>query len=94
MLVGGSRYAIFQAMLLGPMISIASKKKMGINPWNVDNEEDMRFLLELVQKGKLSPVIDRRIPLSMIPEALTDLSNGLVKGKVVITVGDEDLVRE
>ena len=93
-LVGGSRYAIFQAMLLGPMISIASKKKMGINPWNVDNEEDMRFLLELVQKGKLSPVIDRRIPLSMIPEALTDLSNGLVKGKVVITVGDEDLVRE
>ncbi len=85
-LVGGSRYAIFQAILLGPLVSIASRKKMGINPWNVDNEEDLRFLLELHEKGKLLPVIDRRIPLSEVPEALGDLSNGLVKGKVVIAI--------
>ena len=52
-LVGGSRYAIFQAMLLGPLVSIASKKKMGINPTNVNNEGDLRFLLELIEKGKL-----------------------------------------
>lgn len=85
-LVGGSRYAILQAIFLGPLVSIASKKKMGINPWKVNTAEDMRFLLELVEKKKLLPVIDRRIPLSEVPEALVDLSKGLVKGKVVITV--------
>ena len=85
-LVGGSRYAIFQAILLGPLVSIASKKKMGINPWNVNDEEDLRFLLELNEKEKLLPVIDRRSSLSEVPEALRDLSKGLVKGKVVITV--------
>lgn len=85
-LVGGSRYALFQAMLLGPLVSIASKKKMGINPLRVNNEEDLRFLLELHEKGKLSPAIDRRIPLSEVPGALRDLSRGLVNGKVVITI--------
>jgi len=89
-LLGGSRYAIFQAMLLGPLLSIASKKKMGINPLNVNVEEDLRFLLELNEKGKLLPVIDRRSPLSEVPEALRDLSKGLVKGKVVITVAHDD----
>jgi NADPH:quinone reductase-like Zn-dependent oxidoreductase len=91
-LVGGSKYAIFQAILLGPLVSIASKKKMGINPWNVNDEEDLRFLLELHEKGKLSPVIDRRCPLSEVPDALRDLSKGLVNGKVVITIEHDDKV--
>jgi NADPH:quinone reductase-like Zn-dependent oxidoreductase len=85
-LVGGSRYAIFQAMLLGPLVSITSKKKMGINPWKVNGEEDLRFLLELVENGELTPVMDRRCSLSEVPEALGDLSKGLVKGKVVVVV--------
>jgi NADPH:quinone reductase-like Zn-dependent oxidoreductase len=89
-LLGGSRYAIFQALLLGPLVSITSKKKMGINPWNVDNEEDLRFLLELHEKGDLLPVIDRRCPLDKVPEALEALSKGLVKGKAVITVDHDD----
>jgi len=85
-LVGGSRYAIVQAMLLGPLVSIASKKKMGINPMNVDNEGDLKFLLELVEKGKIKPIIDRRVSLDEVPEALTDLSEGHVNGKVVVDV--------
>jgi NADPH:quinone reductase-like Zn-dependent oxidoreductase len=85
-LVGGSRYAIFQAMLLGPFISVVSRKRMGINPTNVDNEGDLKFLLELIEKGKIRPVIDKHISLDEIPEALMDLSEGLVNGKVVIAV--------
>jgi NADPH:quinone reductase-like Zn-dependent oxidoreductase len=77
-------------MLLGPLVSFASNKKMGINPINVNNEEDLRFLLELHEKGDLLPVIDRRCLLSEVPEALRDLSKGLVKGKVVITVDHND----
>ncbi|MFA5313693.1 MAG: NAD(P)-dependent alcohol dehydrogenase [Methanomassiliicoccales archaeon] len=89
-LLGGSKYAIFQAILQGPLISIASKKKMGTNPLRVNNEEDLRFLLELYEKGKLSPIIDRRIPLSEVPTGLSDLSKGLVKGKIVVTIEQED----
>ncbi|HSV42499.1 MAG TPA: NAD(P)-dependent alcohol dehydrogenase, partial [Methanomassiliicoccales archaeon] len=65
-LLGGSRYALFQAMFLGPLVSIVSKKKMGTNPWSMDNEADMRFLLELIELKKLLPVIDRRIPLGEV----------------------------
>ena len=90
-LLGGSRYALFQALVLGPLVSAASRKKMGTNPWKVNNEEDLRFLLKLHEKGKLSPVIDRRCALSEVPEALRDLSKGLVNGKVVITVGQDDM---
>ncbi len=74
-LVGGSRRAIFQAIVFGPLVSIASKKKMGINPLNV-NDEDLGFLLALHQKGKLLLVIERRIDLSKVPEALTDFQRG------------------
>ncbi|HEY3420627.1 MAG TPA: NAD(P)-dependent alcohol dehydrogenase [Methanomassiliicoccales archaeon] len=87
-LVGGSRYAIFQALVLGPLVSIGGKR-MTINPWNVDNDEDMRFLLELHERGKLSPVIDRKVTLGEVPEALTYLSKGLALGKVVVTVGND-----
>ncbi len=91
-LIGGSRYAIFQAMVLGPFVSIISKKKLGINPWNVNSEEDLRFLLELIEKGMLLPVIDRRIPLDEVPEALRDLSKGLVNGKVVVMIENVDKI--
>ncbi len=47
-------------------------------------------MLELHEKGDLFPVIDRRCLLSEVPEALRDLSKGLVKGKVVITVDHND----
>ena len=56
----------------------------------MNDKEDLMFLLELVEKGKLLPVIDRRCPLSEVPEALMDLSKGMVNGKVVITVEPDD----
>jgi NADPH:quinone reductase-like Zn-dependent oxidoreductase len=89
-LLGGSRKAIFQVMILGPLVSIASKKKMCINPMRVNNEEDLRFLLELIDKKKLLPVIDRKISLDEVPVALRDLSKGLIKGKVVVVVDRQD----
>ncbi len=89
-LLGGSRRSILQALLLGPLVSLASKKKMGTNPFGVDDNQDMQFLLKIHEEGKLSPVIDRRCELSEVPEALKDLSRGLVKGKVAIAVKHDD----
>ena len=43
-------------------------------------------MTELFEAGKVVPVIDRRYPLSEVPEALRYFGDGHAKGKVVITV--------
>jgi NADPH:quinone reductase-like Zn-dependent oxidoreductase len=43
-------------------------------------------LVELCRAGTISTVIDRRFPLSEVPEALRYLGEGHAKGKVVVTV--------
>jgi len=84
--VGGSTAAIFQALLLGPLISRTGTKKMGIVMWKPNKKEDLVFLKELFEAGKVVPVIDRRYPLSEVPEALRYLEEGHALGKVVITM--------
>ena len=84
--VGGSTAAIFQALLLGPLVSRIGSKKMGVGMWKPNNKEDLDFLTELLEAGKLVPIIDKRYPLSEVPEALRYLEGGHALGKVVITV--------
>jgi NADPH:quinone reductase-like Zn-dependent oxidoreductase len=50
------------------------------------NREDFVVLQELLEAGKVTPVIDRRYELSDVPEALRYLGEGHAQGKVVITV--------
>lgn len=50
------------------------------------NREDMGFIRELLEAGKVTPVIDRRYKLSEVPAALRYLEEGHAQGKVVITV--------
>jgi NADPH:quinone reductase-like Zn-dependent oxidoreductase len=49
-------------------------------------QENMAFLAELLESGKLTPHVDRAFPLSEVPEAMRYLQEGQAKGKVVITV--------
>jgi NADPH:quinone reductase-like Zn-dependent oxidoreductase len=49
-------------------------------------KEDLTFLQELLEAGKVTPVIDRRFELSEVPDALRYLGEGHARGKVVITV--------
>jgi NADPH:quinone reductase-like Zn-dependent oxidoreductase len=51
-----------------------------------ENHEDMIVLKELIESGKLTPVIDRTYPLSEVPEAIRYLEQGHARGKVLITV--------
>ena len=85
LIVGGSRTAILQALFIGPLISMTGSKKMGI-PMKPSKREDLVFVKELIESGKVVPVIDRRFSLSEVPEALRYLGEGCVKGKVVIIV--------
>ena len=83
---GGSLAQYFQATLLGPLISMMGSKKLG-SMLGKPNQKDYDFLIELIEAGKVVPVIDRRYPLSEVPEALRYYGGGHVQGKVVITVG-------
>jgi len=82
---GGSMAGLFQAVFLGPLISMTGSKKMG-NFSARTNQEDLDFLTELFEAGKVVPVIDRRYPLSEVPEAVRYYGEGHSQGKVVITV--------
>jgi NADPH:quinone reductase-like Zn-dependent oxidoreductase len=49
-------------------------------------QEDLQTLRELIEAGKLTPVIDRTYPLPEVPEAIRQLEAGHTRGKIVITV--------
>jgi NADPH:quinone reductase-like Zn-dependent oxidoreductase len=83
--VGGSVATLFQTLLLGPLVGRTAGKKMRILAVQ-PNLEDMVYITELYEAGKVVPVIDRRYPLSEVAEALRYLGEGHAGGKVVITV--------
>jgi NADPH:quinone reductase-like Zn-dependent oxidoreductase len=88
--VGGSTDAIFQALLLGALISRIGSKRIGTGMWEPNKKEDLEFLTGLFEAGTVAPVIDRRYPLSELPEALRYLEEGHALGKVVVTVAPND----
>ena len=52
----------------------------------VKPNKDLAFMKELIEAGKVKPVIDRRYTLSEVAEALRYYGEGHARGKVVITV--------
>jgi NADPH:quinone reductase-like Zn-dependent oxidoreductase len=87
-LVGASTHmfrALFQALLLGPLLSRLGRKKMGgfvAHP----TQQDLLFVTELLEAGKVVPVIERHYPLAETAEAIRYLDEGHAAGKLVITV--------
>jgi len=82
---GGSMAQSLQATMIGPFISMTGSKTMGgmmVKP----NKNDLIFVKELLEAGKIVPVIDRCYPLSDTAEAFHYIGEGHAKGKVVITV--------
>jgi NADPH:quinone reductase-like Zn-dependent oxidoreductase len=84
-MVGGGWAQILQAMLLGPVLSLLGSKRMCFFVANI-NKRDLVLLKDLLEAGRVVPVIDRRYPLGEAVEALRYLEEGHAKGKVVITV--------
>jgi NADPH:quinone reductase-like Zn-dependent oxidoreductase len=85
-IVGGSLGTFLQVIFVGSLISRISSKKLGINVWEPNKREDLTFLAELFETGKVVPVIDRRYTISEVPEALRYLEEGHARGKVLMTV--------
>jgi NADPH:quinone reductase-like Zn-dependent oxidoreductase len=83
-MAGGTPGQLLQAVLLGPRMSKAEGKKLvGLSAKT--NQKDLLFLKELLEAGKIIPVIDRCYPLRETAEALRYLGQGHARGKVVIT---------
>lgn len=82
---GGSLAQLFQGMLLGAWLSKTGHKTMGFFMANI-NQQDLGLIKDLVEAGKVRPVIDQCYPFSETAEALRYLGQGHAKGKVVITV--------
>jgi len=83
-MVGGALSQVFKSMLFGPLMSLGGKKFRAlaarISP------QDLEFVIQLVEQGKIRPVIDRTCPLEEVPEAMKYLSAGHAAGKVVVRV--------
>ena len=75
---------IIKALVLSPFVS-QKMASFTVKP----NKEDLQFLKQLIEAGKLTSVIDRTYSLSETPEAIRYLENGHARGKVVITVPGE-----
>jgi NADPH:quinone reductase-like Zn-dependent oxidoreductase len=88
--LGGTSLPIFASLLVGPFISRAVGKRMGLLIWwKPFNPSDVERLKELIAAGKVKPAIDRRYPLSEVVEALRWVDEGRAKGKVIVTMRPE-----
>src|ERR1041385_1415823 len=70
-----------QAMIMSPFIS----QQMGMMMADT-SQKDLTILGDMMQSGKVKPVIDRTYQLSQVPEAIRYLEEGHARGKVVITL--------
>jgi NADPH:quinone reductase-like Zn-dependent oxidoreductase len=76
---------VIRATLMSPFIS----QKMGMMMAKV-SQNDLKALADLMQTGKVTTVIDRTYPLSEIREAMRYLETGRARGKVIVTIAQED----
>jgi NADPH:quinone reductase-like Zn-dependent oxidoreductase len=86
---GGDRWIgvgrSLQALVVSPFVS-HNLRPVSAKP----NQADLQILKELIDAGKLTPVIDRRYSLSEVPDAIRYLHEGRAHGKLVISLRHED----
>jgi NADPH:quinone reductase-like Zn-dependent oxidoreductase len=88
-MIGGSSedfgLGFVSGLLKARLMAMFVSQKMGFFLADLKHE-DLDVLRELMQSGKVTPVIDRTFPLSQAPEAIRYLQGGHARGKVVLTV--------
>ena len=84
---GGGHWTggFFRGMLRAPLVSLFVGQKLGGLNSKV-KQEDLQVLKELIEAGKVTPVIDRTYPLIEAPDAIRYLAEGHARGKIVVTV--------
>ena len=67
------------------LLSLVVSQKLGMLTTS-ENSADLVALTELIESGKVAPVIDKTYPLGDVPVAIRYVSDGRPRGKVVISV--------
>ncbi len=83
--IGGKESQMYQTMTLGSWYSLIGKKKFSTFLQRA-NPKDLVFMKELIEEGKVKPVIDRSYSLSEVPKAFQYFEEGHSQGKVIITI--------
>jgi len=84
-MTGGSTAQMFEAMLLGPLLSKFGTKKMGTFMMKAD-KKNLLHIKELAESGKIKPVIEKTYSLEEVPEAIKYIEEGHAVGKIVISI--------
>ena len=84
---GGTMPQILQAMLLGSVMSRKNGKMMGFMGIAKYNQKDLVCIRELLETGKVVPVIEKSYPLCEIPMAMRYIAEGHARGKIVVQIG-------
>ena len=83
---------VLQHILRGAWVSRNGGKKIGLMKTVHMEKDDLLFLSELLETGKVVPVIDRCYPLDETAAAVRYLEEGHARGKVVITMEDSNII--
>jgi NADPH:quinone reductase-like Zn-dependent oxidoreductase len=83
--VGGSLSQVFKTLAFGPILSLGGKKyrMLAAKP----SVKDLEFIVNLVETGRIKPIIDRCYPLQQTAEAMRYSCKGHARGKVLISIG-------
>jgi NADPH:quinone reductase-like Zn-dependent oxidoreductase len=87
--VGGLPAQIFQSLFLGPLMSKNDGRKM-TSVMKRANQKDLLLISDLLEDGKIRPVIDECYPLSKTAEAFRYFEKGHARGKLVITIAAKE----
>jgi len=82
---GGSMSQIFQALLLGSVVTLGSQQKI-TSLLAKPNAQDLTKIAEMVDAGEITPVIDKQFDFNNLPKAISYLLEGHTKGKIVVNV--------
>jgi NADPH:quinone reductase-like Zn-dependent oxidoreductase len=82
--VGGDTWRLLQALVVGPLVRRVWGKQVKIVA--LKPNKDLAYMSQLIEAGKLVPVIDRVYTLADVPEALRYFGARDHKGKIVITI--------
>jgi NADPH:quinone reductase-like Zn-dependent oxidoreductase len=85
---GGDRWlGGFQRQIFAPVRALFTEQKM-LGLISKERQQDLLTLKDLIEAGKLTPVIDRTYPLREAPQAIRYLEQGHARGKVVLTISE------
>jgi NADPH:quinone reductase-like Zn-dependent oxidoreductase len=86
---GGTPAQTFQSLFLGPLTSQRNGRKM-TSVMKKANQKDLFFIRDLLEEGKIRPVIDECYPLSKTADGFRYFEKGHARGKVVITIAAQE----